>query len=492
MTSRTIPVALGLLAFLALGCQADDPAIDAPAGDVAAVPPDGEPPDGTSAIDSQPADATAPDGPPPVPLGWSIRLGGDGYDSAEALAFNPAGDLFVAGVYTGPADLGGEGVPSVGNGQDVFVARFSPDGELVWVRTIGGAQGDGVAGLAVDGAGDVVVAGSFSQACDFGGETRASVGWGDAFVARYRGADGILLDLFTSGSEGDEYLRAMALDATGDVVLAGSFAGTVTLGGTTFAGEGYADIFVARLGPTLEVAEAFVLGSALDDHAESIVADPAGGIVLAGRFAGPLTLGGAVHECAGEFDGFAVSYSAMGVERWSRVFSTPGDDCVSGVALGADGEVVVGGFLSGSVDLGDGFREAYGFRDAFLAGYAADGAFRAAVTFGSAVDEKVDGVAIAGDGDIVATGTFTADMSMGGPLLENQGSFDLFVARFSPAGLLEWGHGYGGSGYERPEALAVSGVRVAIAGLYSGGPLDFGTGELAPGLQEAFVAVVEP
>ena len=61
-----------------------------------------------------------------------------------------------------------------GGSGDVFVAEYTPLGALVWAKRFGGPIDDNGRGIAVDGAGNVVVTGSFYGTADFGTHTLTS------------------------------------------------------------------------------------------------------------------------------------------------------------------------------------------------------------------------------------------------------------------------------------------------------------------------------
>ncbi len=96
---------------------------------------------------------------------------GDGQPWAEQLLIDDNGDVLVGGTF------GIGGMES-----DAFVARFSPEGELLDARGIGvGSSNEFFAGMALDSKGRLVVAGN----TDFGLPELTAFGFKDFFVVRY-------------------------------------------------------------------------------------------------------------------------------------------------------------------------------------------------------------------------------------------------------------------------------------------------------------------
>lgn len=101
----------------------------------------------------------------------------------------PNGDVFIAGNFSGEAQLGDYTLNSVGL-QDVFVARLDAAGRVLWATSGGGALVDTVSGLALDSSSNAYIAGSLYGNAQFGG---AALGGGsngdqDGFVARVSAA----------------------------------------------------------------------------------------------------------------------------------------------------------------------------------------------------------------------------------------------------------------------------------------------------------------
>ena len=118
---------------------------------------------------------------------WTKGFGGPNYQEQVLLDVDGAGNISVAGQFQGSIDLGLGAVPSSSTTTyDIFAAKLSPAGATLWARRFGDPGGQRIDGLAVDGAGNTVLAGTlYSGAIDFGGGALvANGGTGDAYIAK--------------------------------------------------------------------------------------------------------------------------------------------------------------------------------------------------------------------------------------------------------------------------------------------------------------------
>ena len=199
-------------------------------------------------------------------LVWAKQAGGTGGDLGSDLAVDASGHSYVVGQFEGTATFGaGETqettVTSTG-ANDVFVAHYDTNGMLVWASKAGGANGDLGLTLAVDALGRSYIAGQFEEAATFGsGETNetelTTTGARDIFIAQYDPEGMLVWAKQAGGPDGTRALgdlvSGLALDAGGNVYVAGQFEGAATFGlgeaqETTLSGRGASDVFVAKYG----------------------------------------------------------------------------------------------------------------------------------------------------------------------------------------------------------------------------------------------------
>lgn len=180
---------------------------------------------------------------------WSKRFGDVNSQSANAVAVDQFGDVFVVGSISGSVDFGGG--PLSGPGQNAFIAKFDTDGAYMWSGRYGGnvePSGQGVKDVAVDVMGNVSIVGSFFGPVDFGGGSFQTAGAVDIFLAKFDGAGGHLWSKHF-GDISNDYGQGVAVNSAGNVFITGYIEGTVNFGNGVLQGAGGSDIFVAKFAP---------------------------------------------------------------------------------------------------------------------------------------------------------------------------------------------------------------------------------------------------
>ncbi len=320
-------------------------------------------------------------------------------------------------------DLPGTGEPPITNA--ALAIRF------------GGPGAELVTGAVTDPAGNVYLAGSFTESADFdpgsGITALTSLGGSDGFLAKYSAA-GALLWVAQLGGSSTETVTALGRDAAGNLYLGGSFAGS-----TDF--------------------------------------DPGSGLQV-------------LNSLGGE-DGFVAKYASTGDLIWARRFGGTGSDEVNDLAVDVTGASYAAGVFSGQANavphgtttiVGDGSEP-----DGFVLSLDAAGAVRWAFPLGGPLADAASAIAVSSTGSVVVAGSFRGSANFSrnaAPLpLTSQGSADVFLASYSTAGLLQWAKGIGGLG---EESSASGGLtldpqnEIALLGFFSGNAdFDAGSGTVA-------------
>jgi hypothetical protein len=373
-------------------------------------------------------------------LAWVAGFGSAGVDQAVRVATDAAGNVYATGLFSGTVDFDpGPGISTLSSGgpsYNTFVAKYDPDGLLVWAKSFdstGESQGNG---LAVDADGNVAVTGSFRGQIDLdpgiGVHSLNSAGGQDVFVVKLDGAGDFLWGQ-RIGAGGDDVGSALAFDADGDLNVGGHFGLTVDFdpGAGTFtqtASPVWQDAFLLKLDTAGDFVRAASFGGTGTDGVKSIATDAAGNLAIAGEFGGVTsgTLdadpgpGVSLLTSSGGNDAYLIKLDSDWNLLWAGQVGGSGDDGSSSVALSADGTAYMTGLFRGTADFSFGTvveqRTATGgIGDAFVVKVGAGGDLEWVQVFHGDTNTSGNAVVLDAAGNVYTAGAFigTVDFDPG-------------------------------------------------------------------------------
>lgn len=352
---------------------------------------------------------------------WTKPIAGPNDQAARAVAADASGNFILVGHASGPLDLGGGPLPHDDSSPDYFVAKFDGSGSHLWSKRYGGiSTATGLAAVAIDGSGNVLLAGYLTGTFDFGGGALTSAGGADILVVKLDAAGNHVWSK-RFGDLGDQYGSGIAVDGNGNVLVSGSFSSYVDFGGGTLTSAGATDAFVLKLDPSGNHIWSKRFGDASSQSASEIAVG-ANGIVVAGSFAGAVDFGTGSLSSAGNTDIFLATFDADGNCQWANRFGGTTNDNVGALAVDALGLTSLTGSFVGTIDFGGGPLVNSAGGDGFIAKFAG-GAHLWSKQFQSAPGTcATNGVAIDAAGNAFIMGDFSGAVDFGGGPLLSQGT----------------------------------------------------------------------
>ena len=249
---------------------------------------------------------------------WAKQAGGTLMDYGYSVATDRLDNIIVTGSFFIAATF--DTINLIGAGAaDIFIAKYDASGNVLWAKRAGGsgASYDCGNGIATDGLGNSIITGHFEGTADFGSTTLTSAGEQDIFVAKYD-PSGNMLWVKSAGGTGFDYGKGIATDWSGNVVVTGDFQGTANFDTTTLISAHWSDIFIARYDPSGNMLWAKSAGGTHDDYGEAIVADGSGNTIVTGRFNETATFDLITLTSAGSYDIFVAKYDSLGSILWAK------------------------------------------------------------------------------------------------------------------------------------------------------------------------------
>ena len=430
---------------------------------------------------------------------WVGQIGGAGYDATQSrTSMDTAGNSYLGGSFTGVADFDlGAGTASLtsAGSEDAYIAKYAPNGGLLWARSFGGSLHESTSSVRIDPvSGSVYATGTFRGSVDFTGDGVAdltSAGDSDVFIVKLDPNTGNTIWQKRIGGTGADSSTDIAA-ADGNVYVVGRFRETVDFDpgvgvqSLTSSGKGNTrtwDGFILKLDANGTYVSAGQVGGSDIDSIKNIIVDGPT-LYVSGEFNGTADLdpsaGVQSRTSNGGTNTFFASYTTAGAFQWVQTLGGPlGNGGSWDLGSDTDSLYLTGNFF-GTVDFdpssGTKKLTSAGGNDASIAKYSkSTGGLKWAQRYGSTGDDigKQGAVVNSTDGTVYWGGQFsgTVDFNPGvsGGELTSAGLHDGFLLKLDANGsyLNSWRTGSSAEdGASRP--IGVMGSTLYATGGFQG------------------------
>jgi len=326
---------------------------------------------------------------------WAKNFGGTGFDGSTDVTVDNSGNIIATGYFDSTMAFGSFQLTSFG-GADIFIVKYNSDGDVIWARSAGGSEFDRGYSVTTDDFDNIIVTGTFSGLALFSPFEVQTNGNSDVFVAKYS-TDGSVIWVVNYGAGGYEYgfdvttdnlnnilvtgtsqnfgsvalpflifvLKynpqgiqqwantagglngnnsgyGVAANSNNDVFVVGCFADSVNFSGTILNADPGGDVFLAKYsanGIFNWVRQAGFNNN--NDQAGGIVIDENDDLYITGHFRDVALFGNFTLTPVGSTDIFIAKYDQLGNPIWVKQDSLLTDSYGTGVSLDAAGNISV-------------------------------------------------------------------------------------------------------------------------------------------------------
>ena len=310
-----------------------------------------------------------------------------------------------------------------------------------WAQLFGGVEFQGASSVALDAMGNMLIAGTFAGAIPLPGKTLTAAGAPDIFVLKLDPTGKVIWGKSFGAPGVAGRVRAVATDATGAATLYGDVSGSMSFGGAPLAGP---CIYVAKISDNGDVLWSKGFGS--NAGGKALAVTPAGDIVIGGSFqSSDIDFGtGVFHNGTFNPNAFIAELSGIdGAAIWSRAPCSDGTSAceVGNLAIDLNGTLHMAGTFSGSIQPGSAPKlTALGSQDVILAQIALDGTVVRQKQIGGA-QSSVSLAALAADaaGNALVAGSLYGTVDLGDGDVSSTNGAD-FVVQYAPNHSFGWVH----------------------------------------------------
>ncbi|MCB0787628.1 MAG: SBBP repeat-containing protein, partial [Flavobacteriales bacterium] len=319
-------------------------------------------------------------------LVWATYYGGTDGDDGYSVAIDPTGNVYVAGTTQSNTGIATPGAHQTteGGGRDAFLVKFDTDGNRLWGTYYGGDENDEGMGVTTDAAGNVYLVGHTESSFAIATPGTFQTAWDDgedAFVVKFNSAGVRQWGTYCGGPDPD-FGFSVAVDASGNVYLGGTTEGSTNIASagahqTTFGGT--MDQFLVKFNSTGGRIWGTLYGGSGEDIEADVALDAAGNVYLTGQTQSATAISTAgSHQPVynGDDDLYLVKFNPAGVRQWGTYYGGLQQETMPCVAVDPLGNVYLGGTTKSPTAIASGalHQPAFGgSRDAFVAKFSSAG-----------------------------------------------------------------------------------------------------------------------
>ncbi len=435
-----------------------------------------------------------------------IRAGNINGEEGVAIAKDASDNIYITGSFSGVVTFGSTTLTSAGSG-DIFVAKYSAAGSLLWALRAGGDELDVGNGITVDNSG-VYITGRFEGIANFNtpsnpaSNTLISDGDSDIFVAGFDVNTGQLLWAQRAGGSKSDNGKGITV-YNGGIYVTGSFSGTAnfntpssptshTLVSTAQDQGLIGDIFVAKYDAAGTVQWLRRAGGEYNNSNIGITADISG-VYVTGSFSGTANFNtpsdpasNTLISAGRNLDIFVAKYNDAGMVQWLRRAGGSGSDVglsitVANSMIYVTGQIQnIANFNTPSDPASNTLISASPNTDIFVAKYNAAGMVQwlrraggSASDYGTGIAADISGVYVSGQFTNIADFNTPSDPASN-TLVSSDLDTEIFVAKYDDAGMVQWFRRIGGRDLEFVNGIVAGNAGVFVTGSFSG-TVDFNT-----------------
>lgn len=421
---------------------------------------------------------------------WGLNLGNQDNQYLYSIDSDSKGDFYVCGAFEGTVDFdpGLDTFELVSKGKtDLFVAKYSANGDFRWGFSMGNSNFDSGSKLHVDAFDNVYYFGRNSN-YDFDPTTatgKASSSNG-GFVTKYDSAGNYLWALSTGGSE----VAGFSTDDIGNLYLTGDFTGKSDFDPSTstyyLTGNSTDDVYLSKLDSTGKFVWAKGFGGSSFDRGYRIGVDEDYGVYVGGTFEGridfdPSSKQHIVTSYYNGKDAYVAKFDSTGSFKW--VYNVPDrwGSFLDGLAVDDSNNVFISGDYGGYCDFDPSaaFDSSSSYNivgDAYLIKLDSSGDYKWALR--SKNSDRSRGFNIETDafGNCYQFAEFRGNIDIKpgvkGFQLKADGRDDMYVLKVNPAGVPIWVGHLTSTSYQGGIALGLDKDRNLFVGGYFYGTID--------------------
>jgi Secretion system C-terminal sorting domain len=178
---------------------------------------------------------------------WATNSGGVGDAQASEVVTDVSGDVYVTGSFGIPFITFGADTLLCNHDWDAFIVKYDANGNALWAKSGDGPGSDNGNGIATDDNGNIIITGDFEAPyVAFGSDTLFTKGEDDIFLAKFAPNGNLIWTKSDGWKQGSDMSNDIILNENSDIYITGSYADTLAFGADTLF-PNYGTVYLAKL-----------------------------------------------------------------------------------------------------------------------------------------------------------------------------------------------------------------------------------------------------
>lgn len=225
---------------------------------------------------------------------WANSFGGNNYDYSRSVCVDNAGNSIITGYFlSSTLAIGSYTLTNSGN-NTLYTAKFDVNGNVLWASSVTNNTVTQSWSVDTDNNNNIFITGAFAGTMVMGNFTLSSLGAVDYFVAKYS-PNGAVIWATSGGGTLIDYTRGVSVDPTGNVHIVGSFSsGSILSGTVNLNNSGQYDAFISKYDNSGNFLWAKKAGGPQNDFGGSVSSNSAGGYFIGAYSSNTIQVGGTI------------------------------------------------------------------------------------------------------------------------------------------------------------------------------------------------------
>ncbi len=399
---------------------------------------------------------------------WTTYYGGSASESGNAICLDGQNNIFIAGYTESDSGIATKGayLTSAPLNANVFVAKFTNKGQIVWGSYYGGDSSDIGVSISIDSKNNIYVSGSTSSGSGIATKSAYITSYRIKYYSNYYSFfnnDGFLAKFSNNGELiwgtyfgiNTPVGALIGIDKQNNIYLAGnttSDSGMATKGAyqTSYGGDVSGDAYLAKFDSSGQIKWSTYFGGSNADGPSGIAIDISGNIYMTGStqsISGIATKGAYQTSLSGNkngignWDAFLAKFNTNGDLLWSTYYGDPNPENAGPIAIDSLGRSYISlsrgtYFTSVTTNMDTGYNYQYQTGSILLAEFNKDGYPVWASYYGNelGLPDAVNSMTIDNSGNLIiagATQTHSYVSTNGAYQTAFKGGQDAFLSKFS-------------------------------------------------------------